>query len=232
MSRPILRLDEPHRSSVLNAIQELYRRGLTIGSLGNVSVRGANSIWITPTRKLPERIQLSDICVVGMNGGRVGDGTPSRELPLHLGLYRAFPMVGAVVHTHSPWATAWSYLCEDLDLETEELEYHRITRIPCTPSAPAGSSSLAERAIEALQDAPVALLGRHGVVAMGPDIDDAMCLAQIAEQQAQIQWLTRLSAELPRAESASRGSSAEPFASATRKTSHYPPRSSARHPSA
>jgi L-fuculose-phosphate aldolase len=130
-----------------------------------------------------------------MNGGRVCDGTPSRELPLHLGLYRAFPEIGAVVHTHSPWATAWSYLCEGLDLETEELEYHRISRIPCTPSARAGSSSLADRAIEALQDAPIALLGRHGVVAMGRDVDAAMCLAQIAEQQAQIQWLMRLSGD-------------------------------------
>ena len=85
----------------------------------------------------------------------MSEGSPaSRELPMHLAIYRRYRGVGAIVHTHSPWATAWSHEHRDLDLPTEELEYHQIRRIRCSPHAPAGSAALGECAANALADAP------------------------------------------------------------------------------
>ena len=79
-----------------------------------------------------------------------------------------------------------------LDLSTEELRYHDLARIPCTPTEPAGSAALATAAAAALAEAPVTLLGGHGVIAMGRDTAEAFELCALAEQQAQLHWLLRL----------------------------------------
>lgn len=184
--------DERQRLRVLNTYQEMHRRGMTISSVGCVSVRSEARVWITPTRTPPNVMTAADVCVVTLEGRCLGGDSPSRELPLHLEVYSHFPGIRAVVHTHSPWATAWSYRCQDLDLVTEELKYHGITKIRCTPEAPAGSTALARGAAEALQNASVALLAQHGVVAMGTDANAAMSWAELAEQQAHIQWLLHL----------------------------------------
>jgi L-fuculose-phosphate aldolase len=155
-------------------------------------VRDGDRIWITPTRVLSSQLHAGDVCAVALDGTPLAGGHPSIELPLHLELYSRDPRAGSVVHTHSPWATAWSHRCRDLDLPTEELEYHGIRRIRCSSRAPAGSRLLAMHAIDALQDAPVALLGGHGVVATGVDVDAALSWAELAEQQAHLEWLLRL----------------------------------------
>jgi L-fuculose-phosphate aldolase len=180
---------------VMAAARALERRGLTVSSLGNVSVRQRDHIWITPSRILPAKLDPANVPVVGMDGAAISKGAPaSRELPMHLAIYRRYRGVRAIVHTHSPWATAWSHEYRDLDLPTEELEYHQIRRIRCSPQAPAGSAALGERAANALADAPAALLGGHGVVAVGPDLDTAVSRAALTEQQAHIAWLRRLAA--------------------------------------
>jgi L-fuculose-phosphate aldolase len=180
---------------VVSAARALAGRDLTVSSLGNVSVRQRDHVWITPSRVLPANLDPADVAVLGMDGVRSSEGAPaSRELPMHLAIYHRYRGIGAIVHTHSPWATAWSHEYRDLDMPTEELEYHQIRRIRCSPHAPAGSAALGECAANALADAPAALLGGHGVVAVGPDLDTAVSYAALTEQQAHIAWLRRLEA--------------------------------------
>jgi L-fuculose-phosphate aldolase len=178
---------------VVAAAKALERRGLTVSSLGNVSVRQGDRIWITPSRVLPANLDPANVPVVGRDGTRIfGTSLASGELLMHLAIYRRYLRIKAIVHTHSPWATAWSHDYRDLDMPTEELAYHQIRRIRCSPHAPAGSAALAEYAVNALADAPAALLGGHGVVAVGPDLDTAVSRASLTEQQAHIAWLRRL----------------------------------------
>jgi L-fuculose-phosphate aldolase len=186
------RLDPP--SAVVHAAEDMRRLGLTVSSLGNVSLRVEDRIWITPTRVLADDLEPADLVALDLEGRALSPGTPSREVQMHLALYRRDPAVAAIIHTHSPWATAWSHRSRDLDVPTEELRYHGIRRIPCAAWAPAGSARLASTAAAALHDSPVALLARHGVVALGPSLSDAIELAAVAEQQAHIQWLLRLDA--------------------------------------
>jgi L-ribulose-5-phosphate 4-epimerase len=181
----------PPEQQVVAAARELHRRGLTVSSLGNVSVRCGDRLWITPTRVRAADLTPDRVVVVGLDGARGAGGAPSRELAMHLEIYRCFPEAAAIVHAHSPWAVAWSYTRRDLALSTEELRYHGFSRISCAPEAEAGSKALGAAAATALRDTPVALLGGHGVVARGAAADDALELCALAEQQAHVQWLLR-----------------------------------------
>jgi L-ribulose-5-phosphate 4-epimerase len=183
---------KPTALEVVETARRMRLTGLCVSSLGNVSVRRGSRVWITPTRRLAWQLSESEVVNVDMTGAVLSGRRPSRELRLHLEIYRHFPEANSVVHTHSPWATAWSHLGRPLPGGTEELAYHEIGPIPCSGHAPAGSHTLARAACEALRSAPVALLHSHGVVAMGRSPTAAFELCAVAEQQAHLQWLIRL----------------------------------------
>jgi L-fuculose-phosphate aldolase len=118
-------------------------------------------------------------------------GIPSRELPLHLAVYRARPDVGAVVHTHSVAATAWSFLDEPLGPELEDLAYHGIDPVRTAPPAAPGSAELAAGAVSALGTGSAVLLGRHGLLTTGDTPERALLVARVVEHQARVGWLLR-----------------------------------------
>jgi L-fuculose-phosphate aldolase len=117
----------------------------------------------------------------------------SRELPMHLAIYRRRPDVRAVVHTHSVHATAWSFLDLLLEPETEEVSYYKIGAVRTSQWALSGSPELAQHAAEALGNSRAALLARHGVVAAASTVEDARIIAEAVEHQAHVAWLLRTS---------------------------------------
>lgn len=174
------------------AARRMARIGLVVGTVGNISARVQDAFLITPTRTGYERLVPADLPVVEL--GRPGPPPhreASRETPLHAAIYRARPDVNAIVHTHSVHATAWSFLDEPLGPAIEELEYYGTGAIRTSRSAPAGSATLGEAALEALGDSAAVLLGRHGVVAVGATPDQALTIAHVVEVQAQVAWLLR-----------------------------------------
>jgi L-ribulose-5-phosphate 4-epimerase len=177
-------------ADVVDAVREICRRGLTASSLGNVSIRSGDRIWITPTRVYPDELDPGDLVLLDGTGRVPSTGKPYLETPMHVAIYASDRTVDAIVHTHSPWATAWGHRARDLDLPTEELSYHGLRRIPCTGRALARSARLALAAVRAVAEARVGLLAGHGVVATGRSLRTAIERAALAEQQAHIQWLT------------------------------------------
>ncbi len=99
------------REEVLEANLELVRHGLVIYTFGNVSgiARGEGLLAIKPSGVPYEKMTAADIVVTDLDG-KIVDGKlrPSVDLATHLVLYRAFPAIGGVAHTHSRWATAWA----------------------------------------------------------------------------------------------------------------------------
>jgi L-fuculose-phosphate aldolase len=178
---------------VIEAARAMAGDALVIGTVGNVSARTADGFLITPSRTHYDALAASDLPVITPDGPVPGNDTlpPSREWPLHAAIYRARPDVGAVVHTHSVHATAWSFLDEPLFPVTEEIEYYGIGAVRTAPWNPAGSGDLGDCAAEALGTSLAVLLGRHGVVAVGATPDDALTVARVVEHQAQIAWLLR-----------------------------------------
>lgn len=179
--------------AILAAGRSLVADGLVIGTVGNVSARRDGELRITPTRRAYETMRRRDLVRVDAASGRPlsTDARPSRELPLHLAVYRARPDVAAVIHTHSPYATAWSFFDEPFEPELEDLAYYGIGEIRTAAWAPPGSDELAHNVSHALGRANAVLLGQHGVLTTGTSVDEALNAARVVEHQAQVAWLVR-----------------------------------------
>lgn len=176
---------------LIAAARAMAADGLVVGTVGNVSVRQGDRVRITPTRARYAALRRRHLATVDLAGEHVGGGVPSRELPLHLAIYRARPDVHAVIHTHSPHAVAWSFLGEPLAPALEEQAYYGIGEVRTSPPAVAGSTDLARAGVAALGDGSAALLGGHGVVACGATAGEALLVAQVVEHHAQVAWLVR-----------------------------------------
>jgi L-fuculose-phosphate aldolase len=191
----------PARTSPPTADRQLLEAGrrmagarLVTGSVGNVSMRLDEArLRITATRRPWALLTAEDLVTLTVRDGRqlAGHGAPSKESAMHRAICRARPEVGAIVHTHSPYATAWSFLDEDLDPGLEETAYYDIGRVRTAPHAPPGSPRIAQQAVEALEGSRAALLARHGVVAVGESVEVAVSIAEAIEHQAQVAWLLR-----------------------------------------
>lgn len=180
------------RPEVIATARTMAAEGLVAGMVGNVSRRIGDRILATPTRLSYSEMRDEDLVVVDLGGERLEGGRrPSRELPLHLAIYARRPDVQALVHTHSPYATAWSFLGEELLPTIEDNTYHGIGPVRTNRPAPSGSARLAETAAQALAKSGAVLLGRHGVVAAGSSLAEALEVARAVEHQAQVAWILR-----------------------------------------
>src|SRR3954447_8323812 len=172
-------LDEARRS-VTRACHSLAGEGLLIGSAGNVSVRVGEHVAVTATGVVLGRTTADDVIVVDLDGEVVaGERVPTSELELHLGIYRRYG-AGAVVHTHSPQATAVSLVLDELPcVHYQQLALGGAIRV--APFAVFGSTELATETLAALEDRAAALLANHGAIAHGPTLEAAVDNALLLE---------------------------------------------------
>lgn len=127
---------EELKEKVFKANLDLVKHGLVIFTWGNVSGidRESGLVVIKPSGVSYDEMKASDMVVVDINTGNVVEGLlrPSSDTPTHLALYRAFPEIGGVVHTHSTYATAWAQAGVDLpNIGTTHADYFH-DAVPCT----------------------------------------------------------------------------------------------------
>lgn len=127
---------EELKEKVLKANLDLVKHGLVIFTWGNVSGidRDKGLMVIKPSGVSYDDMKADDMVVVDLNTGKVveGDLRPSSDTPTHLAIYRAWPEVGGVVHTHSTYATAWAQAGIDLpNIGTTHADYFH-NAVPCT----------------------------------------------------------------------------------------------------
>jgi L-fuculose-phosphate aldolase len=176
------------RQAIAATCQELSRAGLVVGTAGNVSVREGDLVAVTPSgvryaELTPELVGVHRLDGTELDGAAVeAPLAPTSELPLHLAIYRARPEAGAIVHTHSPAATALSTLVD----EVPAVHYYVAMfggPVPVAPYATYGTQELARNVVHALHDRTACLMGNHGAVAIGPD------LATAHDKSAYLEWL-------------------------------------------
>lgn len=124
------------KEKVFKANLDLVKHGLVIFTWGNVSGidRDKGLVVIKPSGVSYDDMKADDMVVVDLMTGKVVEGNlkPSSDTPTHLALYRAFPEIGGVVHTHSTYATAWSQAGIDLpNIGTTHADYFH-EAVPCT----------------------------------------------------------------------------------------------------
>ena len=171
-------------AAVLEACRHLVAEGLIQGTSGNVSQRTDAGFVITPSGVPYDVITPEQMVEVGLDGTPLG-GTPSSEWRMHRDIYAARPEAGAVVHTHSPHATALA--CVRLEVPA----FHYMVAIAggislrCAGYALFGTQALSDRMLEALEGRSACLLANHGMICFGKDLPDALHRAAEVESLCQ-----------------------------------------------
>jgi L-fuculose-phosphate aldolase len=179
------------RAALAEAAREVARRGLVTGTAGNVSVRDGAHLLVTPTGRDLATMEAEDIVTLDAAGRVVGPGRPTSEWRLHQAVLAARPDLAAVVHTHSPAATAASALRRNIPAVHYTVIAAGGADIPCAPYATPGSEALAVAAAAAFDKRDACLLAHHGTVAAAPTLSGAVGLAQMVEELAEM-WLRLL----------------------------------------
>lgn len=183
--------DMEMRIALLDTLRAMGVAGLNVGTAGNASVRldaaqtrttndHANApvpMLITPSGLAAERCGAQDMARVDADGRAHGRFAPSSEWQLHRDIYAAFPAAGAVLHAHSPFATALA--CQRIDIPPFHYMIARFggSSIRCARYATFGTQALSDATIAALHERNACLLANHGMVVFGRDLSQALALA-------------------------------------------------------
>lgn len=167
--------------------------GLVFGSGGNVSMRCADTVLITPSGRSLESLRAEDIVEIDMNGKVIGEGVPSSEFRMHLGCYKARPEISTVLHVHSLYTVALSCM-KGVDPERSMPVYtpgygKRVGALPMIPYMLPGSISLSEAVTRVIKERNSVLMKNHGLVTVGKSREAALNLAEEIEENAHITLL-------------------------------------------
>ncbi len=209
--------DAELRAALLNTLRAMGAAGLNVGTAGNASVRldsaenrtdsghahdiatpGTNSkracspvhMLITPSGLAAERCGAQDMTRVDAEERAHGPFAPSSEWQLHRDIYAAFPAAGAVLHAHSPFATALA--CQRIGIPPFHYMIARFGghSIRCARYATFGTQALSDATVAALHERNACLLANHGMVVFGRDLGHALALAIEFETLCAQYWRT------------------------------------------
>lgn len=172
-------------TGLIETARRLDALGFMPSKSGNVSIRIEGGFRITPSSLPYAALTEADLVDVALDGSVLaGHRRPSSEWRLHAEVYAARPAAGAIVHTHSPRATALSCARRGLPAFHYMIALAGGDDIPCSAYATFGTAALAEAAVAALEGRRACLLANHGVVALGSSLPAAETLAREVENLA------------------------------------------------
>ena len=191
---------EKLKEEVYRANMDLPKYGLVTFTWGNVSEidRETGYFAIKPSGVPYEKLKPEDMVIMDLNGNKIeGKYNPSSDTPTHIELYKAFPEIGGVVHTHSTYATAWAQAgCDIPNIGTTHADYFH-DAIPCTADMTEAevkgayeleTGNVIVKRFEGLNPVhtPGVLVKNHGPFSWGKDAYDAVHNAVVMEQVAKM----------------------------------------------
>lgn len=182
---------EELRKEMVDICRDSFAQGLFAGTSGNLSVYVAQDqvMLCTPTSVRYETMLPEDIVALTLDG-TILEGTyqPTSEWQMHAEIYKSMPQVGAVFHTHSPYATSFAVVNRNIPYILIEMAPFLGGDVPCAPFAPPGSRELGVSAVETLKASGRngCLLANHGVLAIGDNLPQARIRAEYVEDAAKI----------------------------------------------
>jgi len=168
---------------------------LVRGTWGNVSalLENGQAMLITPSGMDYRTMGPDDLVEMDLKGNQIsGRRKPSTEAPLHLAFYNSRSDIGAIVHTHSQFATAFAVAGRPIPLITEEIAQVIGGTVEVAPYAPCGSVNLAQAAVRHLGNRQAVLLAKHGLVGVGRELKEALLSCIIAEKTAEIAVMAQI----------------------------------------
>ena len=176
-------------SQLIEVCKNIYNRQLVSGKSGNVSVRLGDYIAITPTLKSLNNLKEEEIVLVDMESNSLTKGKASSEVNMHLNIYKKRDDVNAIVHTHSPYVTGFSFSTKKL----KRLEGFGEINNPYLASIEyekPGSIELANSVAENIKKEDVLILKNHGYICVGKNLKETESLAVFIEESAKTQFIS------------------------------------------
>jgi L-fuculose-phosphate aldolase len=175
------------RREVAAAARRLAAAGLVLGTAGNISARAGELVVITPTGAVLGELEADAVTVIDEQGAvQTGSLAPTSELELHLGVYARYG-AGAVVHTHSPFATSIACARDELPC----VHYGMLLlggAVRVAPYRTFGTPELAAVTLDALEGKTAALMANHGAITYGATVAQAVDTAFLLEWASEVYW--------------------------------------------
>jgi L-fuculose-phosphate aldolase len=165
------------RQSIVDACREMTTLGINQGTSGNISVRWDDGLLITPSGLIYEQMKADDIVPMKLDGSHEHRLKPSSERRFHCDIMKARAEVGAIVHAHPIYATAFAICREDIPAVHYMIAAAGGPTIRCGGYAGYGTAELSAIALAALEGRNTCLLANHGMIAVGSNLYKAMWLA-------------------------------------------------------
>ncbi|MEZ5773660.1 MAG: class II aldolase/adducin family protein [Hyphomicrobiaceae bacterium] len=179
------------RQAIIEACRAMNTSGLNQGTSGNISVRHGERLLITPSATSYERMTPEMIAAMPLadpSGRFEGPLKPSTEWHFHVAIARTRPEIGAIVHTHSTFATVLAMARRDIPACHYMVAAFGGNDVRCARYATFGTEALARNVLAALEGRSACLMANHGMIATGADLEKAMWAAVELETLARQYW--------------------------------------------
>ncbi len=187
---------EKYRRQICETGRKIHALGYVAANDGNISVRlNSKTILITPTGVSKGEMKPGEIALMDLSGSRLDQKAPSSEFRMHLEIYKRCPEVGAVIHTHPPYATAWAVTGKGLIEPVLPEIIMTIGKIPLVAYRPPSSQELADLVGDTARNYEVMLMQNHGLVVTGFDLKAAYYKTERAEHVFKIMTIAKLLGE-------------------------------------
>lgn len=187
------------KNDFLKAAARTYASGIQTGTGGNLSVRipGEDLMIVKPSGLSYGQCTEENLCITDFDGNLViGELKPTRESTLHGNLYRTYPQIGGIVHTHSPYAILNSLYFQEIALVTKHSELKLKYPVPIVDVVTQGvTKEELPKVLSAIDERPglsALVLKGHGIVAFDKTAVKAGQIAELIEETALIHWQSRL----------------------------------------
>lgn len=191
MARRIGKKERAVREAIVAQCRWMNASGLNQGTSGNISVRWKEGMLITPSSTPYDDMTAEMICRMPLDAGpeaAEGPRRPSSEWRFHRDVLAARPEFGAVVHTHSTFATALAIARKEIPAVHYMIAIFGGPTVRCADYATFGTQALSEHALRALEGRSACLLANHGMIACGATLEKAMAAAVELETLARQYW--------------------------------------------
>lgn len=184
------------REDMVRYARSMFERGYSSGGAGNISLKLPDgNILATPTNSSFGDLNAEELSKVTMEGALLSGQKASKEVLMHLAMYRQRPQCGGIVHLHSPWLTALSCLP---GIDTENAlppitPYYvmRVGKLPVVPYIRPGSPLIAEHVEKLAGEHNAILLANHGPIISGKNIREAVFNAEELEETARLYFMLK-----------------------------------------
>lgn len=180
------------RKKIIATCLRMNSEGINQGTSGNVSARTDEGFLVTASGIPYALMEPLHVVEMDLDGGYRGEFLPSTEWRMHMDIYRTRPEAGAIVHTHSIYATALACLRRDIPAFHYMIGVTGGTSLKVSDYAEFGTQELSKAMLKALQSRTACLLANHGQICFGSDLDKAVGLAREIETLCQQYWAASL----------------------------------------